>query len=78
MLAYQFHYSIPFLKENMIEQYLLEVLQENSAAISVYQKLGFSITREFNYYHQPINEILFSSSNISNRYLRSLKSHPER
>jgi ribosomal protein S18 acetylase RimI-like enzyme len=59
-----FTYSIPFLKENMIEQYLLEVLQENSAAISVYQKLGFSITREFNYYHQPINEILFSSSNI--------------
>ena len=45
-----FNYSIPFLKEAGIRQYLLEVLQENEAAISVYKKMGFQVRREFNYF----------------------------
>jgi ribosomal protein S18 acetylase RimI-like enzyme len=43
-----FEFSIPFLKNANIENYLLEVLQHNTKAISVYQNLGFEISREFN------------------------------
>lgn len=47
-----FNYSIPFLKEAGINQYLLEVLQHNTKAISIYKKLGFKVVREFNYFSQ--------------------------
>jgi ribosomal protein S18 acetylase RimI-like enzyme len=52
-----FEHSIPYLKEAGIEQYLLEVLQHNSGAISVYKKLGFEVTREFNYFVQDCANI---------------------
>jgi GNAT superfamily N-acetyltransferase len=42
-----FEYSIPHLKAAGISQYLLEVLTENAAALSVYTKQGFSISRTF-------------------------------
>ncbi|TKG91986.1 GNAT family N-acetyltransferase [Puteibacter caeruleilacunae] len=45
-----FEYSVPFLKEAGVEQYLLEVLQHNDKAVSVYKKIGFEVSREF-YYH---------------------------
>jgi len=45
-----FEYSIPYLKEEGIQQYLLEVLQHNTGAVSVYSKLGFEETNEFNYF----------------------------
>src|SRR5574344_243593 len=45
-----FEYSIPYLKEANINHYLLEVLQHNEKAISVYRKIGFKVTREFNYF----------------------------
>lgn len=45
-----FEYSIPFLKKENINHYLLEVLQHNTKAISVYKNINFSITREFNYF----------------------------
>ena len=45
-----FEYSIPFLKEANINHYLLEVLQHNTTAVSVYRKIGFEVTREFNYF----------------------------
>lgn len=35
------------LKDKQVEQYLLEVLKENQAAIQLYQKQGFTIEREF-------------------------------
>lgn len=35
------------LKEKQIEQYLLEVIQENLPAVWLYQKQGFQIRREF-------------------------------
>lgn len=47
-----FTYSIPFLKEAGVSQYLLEVLQHNTNAVSVYKKLGFTVSREFNYFVQ--------------------------
>ena len=52
-----FEHSIPYLKEANINQYLLEVLQHNSKAISVYQKMGFEVTRELNYFFWTNNEI---------------------
>lgn len=38
------------LKENHVEQYLLEVLQVNTSAFELYQKQGFQITRGLNCY----------------------------
>ncbi|WP_312651643.1 GNAT family N-acetyltransferase [Aminipila sp.] len=35
------------LKGKRVEQYLLEVLKENQAAIQLYQKQGFTVEREF-------------------------------
>ncbi len=45
-----FDYSIPYLREANIHHYLLEVLQHNTKAVSVYQKIGFKVTRELNYF----------------------------
>lgn len=50
-----FGYSIPYLREAGIKQYLLEVLQHNTKAVSVYRNLGFEVTREF-YYSMQTNE----------------------
>ncbi len=47
-----FNYSVPILKEAGIERYLLEVLQHNTPAVSVYEKLGFKVSRELNYFKQ--------------------------
>jgi ribosomal protein S18 acetylase RimI-like enzyme len=52
-----FEYSIPYLKKKNIRQYLLEVLQHNTKAVSVYKNLGFEVTREFNYFVQGKEEI---------------------
>ncbi|MBX2906706.1 MAG: GNAT family N-acetyltransferase [Taibaiella sp.] len=42
-----FQYAVPFLKEAGIKQYLLEVLEDNTTAYSVYSKQGFSSSRTF-------------------------------
>jgi len=52
-----FKHSIPFLKANNIPQYLLEVLQHNSKAVSVYNKQGFKVSREFRVFVQKNSEI---------------------
>lgn len=64
-----FEYSIPYLKEKNIKQYLLEVLQYNFKAISVYRNLGFKITREFNYFMQNNEEIHNKVENSVSRNL---------
>ncbi|MCE1198673.1 MAG: GNAT family N-acetyltransferase [Marinilabiliales bacterium] len=45
-----FHHSLPYLKEAKVGHYLLEVLQNNQQAISLYQKMGFTVRRELNYF----------------------------
>lgn len=45
-----FEASLPRLRAAGIEQYLLEVLQHNDAAVSVYRRLGFEVSREFDYF----------------------------
>ncbi|MCF8366762.1 MAG: GNAT family N-acetyltransferase [Bacteroidales bacterium] len=52
-----FTYSIPHLQGAGIKRYLLEVLQYNDKAISVYTKLGFKVVREFNYFSQKKEQI---------------------
>jgi len=52
-----FEHSIPYLKEANINQYLLEVLQHNTKAVSVYKNLGFETMREFNYFIQKNEEV---------------------
>lgn len=45
-----FEHSIPILRRAGVGRYLLEVLQHNTAAVSVYRNLGFEVSREFNYF----------------------------
>lgn len=52
-----FEYSIPHLKALGIEEYLLEVLQHNTGALSVYRKLGFEVTREFYYFKSENTQV---------------------
>jgi len=47
-----FEHALPLLRERGMEQYLLEVLQHNAKAVSVYRKLGFEIRREFAFFSQ--------------------------
>lgn len=58
-----FEYSIPYLKEAGIGQYLLEVLQHNTKAVSVYRKLGFEVSREFYYFVQENDLIKHETKN---------------
>ncbi|MDE5706810.1 MAG: GNAT family N-acetyltransferase, partial [Alistipes sp.] len=48
-----FRHALPRLAQSGVEQYLLEVLQQNSAAVSVYRGLGFEVSREFDYFIRP-------------------------
>lgn len=59
-----FDYSIPFLKRENINHYLLEVLQHNTNAISVYRKIGFKTTREFNYFVWKNEELQNEIKNV--------------
>lgn len=52
-----FEHSLPFLKNIGTKQYLLEVLQHNTKAVSVYRNLGFEVTRELNYFAQRNEEV---------------------
>jgi ribosomal protein S18 acetylase RimI-like enzyme len=52
-----FEYSVPHLKSAGISSYLLEVLQHNTKAVALYKRLGFEVTREFNYFQVNTNEI---------------------
>lgn len=42
-----YEYSIPLLQDGGITQCALEVIQDNHRAIRVYERIGFSITRNF-------------------------------
>ena len=57
LAAQVFTESIPYLVSAGVEQYLLEVLQHNASAVSVYTKQGFAVSREFNYFVQSVPEI---------------------
>ncbi len=52
-----FETSLPHLRTAGISQYLLEVLQHNTTAVSVYRRLEFEISREFNYFRAESSEV---------------------
>lgn len=52
-----FEASIPHLRAAGIGQYLLEVLQHNTGAVSVYRKIGFEVAREFYYFRAAASEV---------------------
>jgi ribosomal protein S18 acetylase RimI-like enzyme len=51
-----FEHSIPFLKAVDIQQYILEVLEENKVAFGVYEKQGFRISRKFDCFRVNMSE----------------------
>jgi len=63
-----FNYSIPYLKKANIKIYLLEVLQHNTKAISIYQNLGFKIKRAFNYFIQENEKVKLSDKQLKQNY----------
>ena len=65
-----FDYSLPYLRNENIQQYLLEVLQQNFNAFSLYQNMGFVISREFYYYIQNKNKFLINNSLALNDSIR--------
>lgn len=63
-----FNYSLPHLKNAGISHYLLEVLQHNGKAVSVYNKLGFITTRELNYFKQDNDKVELNSTVLPSLY----------
>lgn len=63
-----FLYSLPFLKEAGIKQYLLEVLQHNTKAVSVYQNVGFETSREFNYFVEEMKDVQLPDKRLNPLY----------
>lgn len=63
-----FEHSIDYLKANGVRQYLLEVLQHNASAVSVYRKLGFEVTREFNCFGQKADKVSHSGKKPQMEY----------
>jgi ribosomal protein S18 acetylase RimI-like enzyme len=60
--------SLPYLRQAGISQYLLEVLQHNTKAVSVYRKLGFEVTREFNYFKKSCSMVKIPEKKLSPEY----------
>jgi ribosomal protein S18 acetylase RimI-like enzyme len=64
-----FEASLPFLAEAGIRQYLLEVLQHNESAVSVYRKMGFEVSREFNYFVAENDALHLKDKPLSGDYI---------
>ena len=60
-----FKTTVPYLKEVGITQYLLEVLQHNPKAVSVYRKLDFKVSREFNYFGASNDDVKLTAVKLS-------------
>jgi ribosomal protein S18 acetylase RimI-like enzyme len=63
-----FKQSIPYLRAAGITQCLLEVLQHNTAAVSVYNKIGFSITRELDYFYRDTHDLVLNEKKLPAPY----------
>lgn len=51
-----FEQSLNAFAEHGAQQYILEVLKHNEAAVALYQGIGFTIEREFYYFRGPITK----------------------
>lgn len=52
-----FQASLKAFSQHGAEQYVLEVLKNNEKALTLYQNIGFAITREFYYFRGPIPKV---------------------
>lgn len=64
-----FEHSLPYLEQAGIRQYILEVLRENAAAISVYKNAGFTISRELNCFFVQSGEVQLNNRYVPGKYL---------
>ena len=66
--------SFPIIKEHKINQYLLEVVKTNTNAVDLYKKLGFTISRNFDFYKFNRNELAFNyDKKLNNVEIRTMK-----
>jgi ribosomal protein S18 acetylase RimI-like enzyme len=63
-----FQHSLPKLKNAGIRQYLLEVLQHNASAVSVYLKQGFRVSRELSYFREKAVNVRTNSGKLPKGY----------
>lgn len=59
-----FDYALPILKNTGAKRILLEVLEKNTVAYNIYEKLGFNTTRLLHAYHGVPNAVTKASHNI--------------
>lgn len=58
-----FEFILPLLRENKIEQYLLEVIINNEPAVKLYRNLNFQITRRLSVFKRPEAMLIAEKSN---------------
>lgn len=58
-----FDFALKKLSELSIEQFVLEVIQENEGGINAYKKAGFEISRELDCYKLDLNEFSYVKNN---------------
>jgi ribosomal protein S18 acetylase RimI-like enzyme len=63
--ARMFEESLPILRGKGVQQYLLEVIQTNTAAYDLYRKKGFSIRRSFDCYVTGKGDIVISKDGMA-------------
>lgn len=73
-----FAYMTPFLRNDGAEQFLLEVITENTPAVNLYKKLGFEITRELMFLEAPgaLHEDTRPNTDIDVRPMRAAEIIP--
>ena len=68
-----FEASLPHLRGAGIGQYLLEVLQHNTAAVSIYRKSGFEVSREFDYFRAATGDVRCDAPSCAEYDIRPLE-----
>ncbi|MDM1404832.1 GNAT family N-acetyltransferase [Myroides marinus] len=63
----------PVFQQRKVKRIVLEVIQENIAAISSYQRLGFTVSRQFNCYDGILRQDIQSSETFDIRPLSLIK-----
>ena len=63
-----FEESLPVLRSNGIEFYLLEVIRTNTKAFELYKKAGFKVIREFDYYDIEKNELRLITKELDDEF----------
>jgi len=59
LAAAMFEFALPRLRAKSVERFVLEVLQENEAAVRSYGKAGFEVAREFDCYQANLQDCVF-------------------